>query len=153
MKFIKSKRGLVTLSAVVAVLVASVGAYAYWTTTGSGTGSATNASSNGTLVLHASFANGLTPGATEPVSYTADNSNTSDLQVGTVTAVVSIDSAHATAGCLASDYSVPSQAENQTIAHSSTGTALTNGSTITFANSALNQDACKGAIVTLTLSS
>ncbi len=28
-------------------------ALAYWTTTGSGTGSATNATSNGTVVLHA----------------------------------------------------------------------------------------------------
>ena len=71
-KFLKSKKGLALLAALVVAVAASVGAYAYWTTTGAGSGSATNAASNGTLVLHASFADGLTPGASESVSYSAD---------------------------------------------------------------------------------
>ena len=64
MKFTKKK--LIVGGIAVAVVAAGAGtALAYWTTSGSGTGSATNASSNGTIVLHASFANGLTPGASE----------------------------------------------------------------------------------------
>jgi hypothetical protein len=44
--------------------------------------------------------------------------------------------------------------ENQTIAHGATGVALTNGSSLVFADSStVNQDACKGATITLTLSS
>jgi hypothetical protein len=146
------KRVIATLT-VLAVLVSAVSAYAYWTTTGSGTGSASVASSNGTITLHASFAGNLTPGASEPVSFTADNPGSSSLYVGTVTSVVSIDAAHATAGCAASDFTVPAVAENQRIIAGASGAALANDSSITFADTANNQDACKGATVTLTLSS
>jgi hypothetical protein len=152
MKLLRNRK-LVAVLATLALGVVATAGYAYWTTSGVGTGSATNASSNGTLALHASFDNGLTPGATEPVSYTADNAGSSSLQVGTVHAVVSIDATSAAAGCLAGDFTVPDKAENQKIPAGSSAVALTNGSTIKFADTAVNQDACKGAIVTLTLSS
>jgi hypothetical protein len=145
------KRVVVGLS--VAMLAVAGAAFAYWTTTGSGTGSGTVASSNGTLVLHGTIAPGLTPGGSEVVSYTADNTNTSSLQVGTVKAVVSIDEAHATAGCKASDFSVADTAENQTIPASTSGVALTNSGTIKMTDSAENQDACKGATISLALTS
>ena len=77
-------------------------ALAYWTTTGAGSGSATNAASNGTVVLHATFADGLTPGASETVTYTADNAGTSSLYVGTITPTVSIDAAHSLASWVTS---------------------------------------------------
>lgn len=144
------KRVILALS-VLATLVVASSAYAYWTTTGSGSGSASVASSNGTVTLHASFAGGLTPGASEPVSFTADNPGSSSLYVGTVTSVVSIDSLHS--GCLASDFTVPPVAENQRIAAGASGVALANNSSIAFADTGANQDACKGATVTLTLSS
>jgi hypothetical protein len=147
--FLKSKKGIVALLATLAVAISAVGAYAYWTTTGAGTGSAANASSNGTIVLHASFAPGLTPGASEPVSFTADNLNSSSLYVGTVSSVVSTSNP----GCLAADFTVPAAIENQTIPANTSGVALGTGSTITFADTAVNQDACKGATVTLTLTS
>jgi hypothetical protein len=149
MKFIKSKKGLMVLGALVVALSASVGAYAYWSTTGAGTGSAANAASNGTIVLHASFAPGLTPGASEAVSFTADNAGSSSLRVGTVSSVVSTSAV----GCLPADFTVPNAVENQTIAAGATGVALGTGSTITFADTAVNQDACKSATVTLTVSS
>jgi hypothetical protein len=148
-KVIKSKKGIALLAALVVAIAAAVGAYAYWTTTGSGTGSAANASSNGTLVLHASFAPGLTPGASEPVSFTADNAGSSSLYVGTVSSVVSTSDA----GCLPADFTVPAAVENQTIPAGGTAVPLANDSSITFADTAQNQDACKGATVTLTLSS
>jgi hypothetical protein len=149
-----SKKALIaTGTGAVAALAIGGLALAYWTTTGSGTGSATNATANGTLGLHASFTPGLTPGASEAVSYTADNTNSSSLQVGTVTAVVSIDSAHATAGCLAADFTVPPVIENQTIAAGQSGVALAHDGLITFADTAVNQDACQGATVSLALTS
>ena len=83
--FLKSKKGIVALLAVLAVAISAVGAYAYWTTTGAGSGSATNASSNGTIDLHASFAGGLYPGGSKSVSFTADNAGASNLYVGTIT--------------------------------------------------------------------
>lgn len=138
---------------VIAILAVAGVAVAYWSTTGSGSGSGTVAGSNGTLVLNGSIAPGLTPGGSESVSYTADNSNTSGLQVGTVKAVVSIDAEHATAGCKASDFSVADTAENQTIPASTSGVALAKSATIKMIDSAEGQDACKGATISLALTS
>jgi hypothetical protein len=145
------KKRVLALATVAALAVAGI-AYAYWTTTGAGSGSADNASANGTLVLHASFAPGLTPGASEAVSFTADNKNTSSLQVGTVHSAVSIDKTHADLGCKASDFTVGDVIANQRIPAITDGVALPSGS-IAFADTADNQDGCKGATVTLTLTS
>jgi hypothetical protein len=144
-----SKKALIATGtgAVVAMAVGGL-ALAYWTTTGSGTGSGTAASSNGTVVLHASFASGITPGGSKTVSFTADNAGTSGLQVGTVSTVVT-----ASGTCDASWFSVPDVAENQTIAAGASGVALANTGTLSFTDAAVNQDSCKGATLTLTLSS
>ncbi|MDT4933712.1 MAG: hypothetical protein QOK11_1604, partial [Pseudonocardiales bacterium] len=118
-----SKKQYLAAGAAAVIVAAGAGtAFAYWTTTGSGTGSGTVASANGTLVLHASFdSNVLTPGGSIPVSYTADNAGSSNLQVGTVHAVVS-----ASGTCDALWFSVADSVENQTISASSSGVALTN---------------------------
>ncbi len=144
-------RKTVAIAGAVVVAIVSI-AYAYWTTTGSGTGSATNASSNGTIVLHAAFAAGLTPGAAEAVTYTADNAGTSSLYVNTITPTVSIDGAHVTSGCLVGDFTIPATASGTTVGPGLSGVAAGSG-TLTFANTAVNQDGCKGATVTLTLAS
>jgi hypothetical protein len=145
----KLNKKIVVGTAAAAVVLAGGGvAFAYWTTSGSGTGNATNASANGVVVLHASFLAGLTPGGSAPVSFTADNVGTSSLRVGTVSTVVT-----ASGTCDASWFSVADVVENQTIAAGASGVALTQGGSIVFADSADNQDACKSAIVTLTLTS
>ena len=151
-KLTKNKRALTVLGVIAVLAVAGV-AVAFWTTTGAGEGSGKVKSSNGTLVLHGSISNELTPGSTSPVTFTADNSNSSSLQVGTVHAVVSIDEEHATAGCKASDFSIADTAENQTISAESSKVALNNNGSIKMADTEENQDACKGATVTLTLES
>ena len=109
------KRKALVVGLVVTLALAGA-AYAYWTTTGAGSGSGSVASSNGTLVLHGTITDQLTPGGSSSVTFTADNSNSSSLQVGTIHAVVSIDADHATAGCLASDFTINDTVENQTIA-------------------------------------
>ena len=123
-------------------------AFAYWTTTGSGSGSGTNAASNGTVVLSAAVPAGLTPGAHGTVTYTAANSGTSSLQVRNIHAVVSTSDPL----CLASDFTVADVASNTTVLAGSTGTAV-GSSTLYFADTAANQDACKSATITLTLTS
>src|SRR3954466_11150467 len=87
-KLLKSKRTLAIFGVVAVVAVAGV-AVAFWTTSGSGSGSGSVASSNGTLSLSGTITSQLTPGGSSPVTYTASNSNSSSLQVGTVHAVVS----------------------------------------------------------------
>jgi hypothetical protein len=138
----------IILAAAAVVVIGAGSAFAYWSTTGTGTGSGTTAASNGTVVLHASFANGLTPGGSTPVSFTADNAGSSSLQVGTVTTVVT-----ASGTCDASWFAVAPVVENQTIAAGASGVALTSGGTLTFTDAAVNQDACKSATITLSLTS
>ena len=150
-KFMTKKRALV-LGAVAILALAGI-AVAYWTTTGAGEGSGSVAASNGTLALHGTITNQLAPGGSSPVSFTADNSNSSSLQVGTVHAVVSIDEAHAEAGCKASDFTIDDTVENQRIAAHGSNVALANEGTISMADTAANQDACKGATISLALTS
>lgn len=139
-----------TLAAATAIALLGGGgvAYAYWTTTGAGTGAATNASDNGTIVLYAAYSDDLTPGASETVTYTADNAGTSNLFVGTITPTVTV----VPAGCLAVDFTIAPTTSNTMVLAGATGTAVGTG-TLAFANTALNQDLCKGAVVTLTLAS
>jgi len=130
-------------------------AFAYWTTSGSGNGTATTASSNGTLALNVSaVSTNLYPGGSAPVTITATNSGATDLQLTTVAfASLSVDSTHATAGCLATDYSVGTVATTPTdvLAGTTSGTVAT--ATLSMANTALSQDACKGAVITLNFTS
>ena len=146
------KRKIIALAVAGFVLAGTAAAVAYWTTTGSGTGSQTNASSNGTVTLHATFSTGLTPGGTKTVTYTADNAGTTSLRVATITPVVSIDATHVTAGCLVADFTIPATVSNTTVPAGGSGVAVGTG-TLSFADTAINQDGCKGATVTLTLSS
>jgi hypothetical protein len=146
------KRTMLVLGAVAVLAVAGV-AVAYWTTSGSGSGSGAVASSNGTVVLHGTITNELTPGGSSPVAFTADNPNSSSEQVGTVHAVVSIDETHAKAGCEASDFTISDTAESQTIPANSNAVALTHGGSISMADTASNQDGCQGATISLALTS
>ena len=63
MKRFTSKKGITLLAVMVVAVVSAVGAYAYWTTSGTGSGSAANAATNGNIVLTASWAaDSLYPG-------------------------------------------------------------------------------------------
>jgi hypothetical protein len=151
-KAMKKKRTVGVL-AVVAVLALAGMAIAYWTTTGSGEGSGSVASSNGTLALQGTVTESLVPGGSSAVKYTASNAGSSSLSVGTIHAVVSIDEAHANAGCKASDFTIADTAENQVIAAHASGVALAKEGSIAMADTSENQDACQGATVSLALTS
>jgi hypothetical protein len=151
-KALKKKRTMGILAAI-AVLAVAGAAIAYWTTSGSGSGTGSVSSSNGSIALHATITNPLSPGASSPVAFTADNANTSSELVGTVHAVVSIDEAHATAGCKASDFTIADVLESQVIDAGASGVALAHEGQISMADTTENQDACQGATVSLELSS
>lgn len=149
-----SKKQYLAAGAAAALIAGGAGiAYAYWTTTGSGSGSGTNASSNGTLVLHSIVTPGLTPGGSVNVSYTADNSNSSSAFVATLTVgTLSVDAAHST--CVIGDFhasATPNSGGTQ-VAANSTGTVVGSG-TLTMDDTTANQDACKGAVITIPVTS
>jgi hypothetical protein len=149
MRKMTKKNKIVAVAAAMALTGVGGGiAYAYWTTTGSGSGTGTNAASNGKVVLSAAVPGGLTPGGNGTVTYTAANGGTSSLQVRNIHAVVSTSDPL----CLASDFTVADVASNTTVPAGSTSTAV-GSSTLYFADTALDQDACKSATITLTLTS
>ncbi|MBE4718772.1 hypothetical protein [Pseudarthrobacter sp. AB1] len=149
-KMTKKNRVLAAAGALALVAGGGGAAYAYWTTTGTGSGQATNSAGGGTVTLHANFAGGLTPGDSRAVTYTADNADlNSSTKVGELTATVTTDKA----GCLPSWFGVTAVTSNTTVAKTSTGTSVGSG-TLTFNDSAtVDQDACKGAVVTINVGS
>lgn len=147
-KITKKSKVLAAAASVALVAVGGSAAYAYWSTSGSGSGSATNSTGGGSVTLHATFAGGLAPGNSTSVAYTADNASTTGTVVGVLTATVSTN----VAGCLPAWFDVTAVTTNSPVAASSTGTSVGSG-TLTFLNSATNQDPCKGAIVTVNITS
>ena len=144
---ISLKKKIAAAAAAATILGGGGAAFAYWTTTGSGAGSGTVAPSNGTLTLHGAVAPGIYPGGNREVTFTADNDYDTDLRVGTIHSVVSTTPS----SCLAGDFSIGDLVSNTTVPAHTAGVPVGTGSLV-FANSAANQDNCKDASITLTLS-
>ncbi len=151
----KSRKKLVWLFTAVLLLGVGGTAYAYWTAGGSGTGTATTVTSSAVTVVQTSTVSNLQPGAAaQTLTGTFNNPNTGPVYVATVTA--SIDSVTKAVGapagtCDATDYTL-SNATMTVAAEVPAGNAQGSwtGATIAFNNkAATNQDACKGATVSL----
>lgn len=132
------------------VLTVSGVAWGFWTTTGTGTGQATVARTAPELTLHATVGGELLPGANLPVAFTADNPTPTDLQVGTI----HLDSVTPDrSGCDPGDFSLADVRIDQTVPGHRTGYQLSGTGVLHYANTALDQSACIGAQVTLSISS
>ena len=150
MKRLLSKKWALAATIGAVAMLAAVGAYAYWTTAGSGSGSATAAANYpNNLVVSGSYSPSvadLAPGkaVTVPVTVTNPAGNSGHAYLKEVDVVVD---AVAT-GCDDSWFTFPSVPFNQSIA---SGASATVDGTLTFTNLAnTNQDACKGSAITLT---
>jgi hypothetical protein len=146
----KVMRKRVLIPVGIAVLAIAGGAYAYFSSTGSGTGSGTVGSSSA-VTLHGSVTTTLYPGTNSPVTFTVDNPSPGHQQVGTIhLASVTTDAGHS--GCVLSAFTMPDVVANQDFPNGN-GQAVTATGTMAMANTALNQDACQGAPLTLNLTS
>lgn len=148
----KSKRLSVGLGLFLVFALAAGGAYAYWTNSGTGSGTAaTSSPAAGQLTVSGTPITGLAPGvAAKPLAGTIANpaGSGSDFHVSGLAATITIDAAHVTAGCGASDYTLvqPSGITGDL----APGASLPFSSgTIAFNNKVTNQDFCKGATVTI----
>ena len=135
---------------VAAGMLATTGiAYAYVTTDGTGTGSGSTGTSE-TLTLHGTAADALYPGTDTSVSFTVDNDSPGVQYVTTI----KLDSVEADAGhadCDTDDYSMEDVTVGEEVP-SGDGNVLLAEGTLKMANNG-NQDDCKGATLTLNLSS
>jgi hypothetical protein len=126
-------------------------AYAYWTGTGSGTGTG-DVGTGGSVTLTGTVTDGVAPGTSVPVSFTAANATDSPIRVTTVhLESVSVDAGHS--GCNTADFSMADVTQNHQVPGNATAEPLPNNGSLAMANTAVNQDACKNATLTLTLSS
>jgi hypothetical protein len=148
------KRGVV-IGAVAALAIAAA-AYAYWTSTGSGTGSASAAGAQSALTVNQTTTlSAMYPGdSAQTISGTFNNPNSGPIFVHTVTAsIASVTKASgAPAGsCDATDFTL-SNATATVDAEIAIGNGKGSwtGPTLQFNDkTATNQDACKGATVSL----
>jgi hypothetical protein len=150
-----TKKSKIALIAAALVLVSGGVAFAYWTTGGSGTGTASTGSgvSNITAV-QTSTVSAMSPGdAAQTLSGNFTNTNSGPVYVTSVTAsIASVTKAGgAPAGtCDATDYTLANavMTVNSEIP-AGTAQGAWSGATIKFNNKVTNQDACKGATVNL----
>jgi hypothetical protein len=108
-------------------------AVAYFTTSGSGTGTATVGTSSA-LTIHGTTTSTLYPGGTTPVSFTVDNASSGNQQLGTVhlASVVACDTALVAGAC-------PSGHTIATCVSSETGASDTNTANFYMADVVSNQ--------------
>lgn len=141
-----TKKKYLAAGTTVAVIATGGIAFAYWTSTGTGNGTATTGTSSAwNVTVDSTDLQDLTPGgATETVTFHVKNDNTGvqNLQ-NTVASVVSTSNA----GCTAADFAVGTTS----IAYGDVAAGATVDGTFTLQmiNTASNQDACKGVTVNL----
>ena len=154
---LKRRKGLVVFGSII-LLVAGSAAYAYWTTSGSGTGDAATGTIVPITVTQTSTPSGLYPGGT-PAALAGEfnNGNAGPVHVhqvnATVGSVTGPDIANLPA-CTIADYAVggfPVTVDDDIPTGS--GQGAWTGGTVELTETGLNQDSCKGATAHLTYTS
>jgi hypothetical protein len=142
-----------TAIAAVAVLAVAGGAFAYFTTSGEGKGSATVGTSSAISLSQVGEVANLQPGGSaQPVDFKIDNSLSTKQFISTVkVSISSVEGPNVTGAtpCTAADFElVQPHAINQDLASGVTEFAPS-GATIAMIDSESNQDGCKEATVHL----
>ena len=150
MSIIRNKRSRAIVFGLVAAIVVAGAAIAFWTSSGTGQGTATVGTDSGLPISAVTFGNTLYPGGKSPVSFTITNSSAnSAITVNQVAADTSFGTNGITGlpgGCLPADFTFPTFTVNQSIPASGTlNLTVPTAGGLAFANTAVNQDACKGA--------
>ena len=142
MRIIKTKKGLALLAVLVVAAVAAIGGYAYFSSTGSGSGTAGVGSST-PVTLSSAGVTGLYPGGTSvPVTVSIQNTGGGNEYVDTISGTVADN-----AGCLGSWFTVAPVTYQNTVAPGKTVSA--SPTTVTLNESGSNQDACQGKTMTI----
>lgn len=152
-----SKKILAILLGLVMVIAGAGSAYAYWTAGGSGTGTAGTGTSTDVTINQTSVITDLGPdGAPQTLSGDFDNPSDGSIFVTAVTATgYSIDAAHVTAGCTVAqgNYTLGGTANVSANVPTGANQGAWTGLTVVMNNLSVNQDACKGATLTITYAS
>ncbi len=153
MSRITGKRASIALGSTIAIVAAGV-AFAYFTSSGSGTGSASVGSSSA-VTLHASISSNLFPGSSSPVTLTVDNPSSGVQRVGTVSlSSITVDAGHSSCATTISggnpDFTMAAVPVNQVFPPGN-GQSVAATGTLAMNETGVNQDGCQGATLTLHL--
>jgi hypothetical protein len=153
MSFLDKRRMLVALASIGALAIAAA-AYAYFTTTGSGTATATVGTASA-VTLKGTVTGNLYPGSSSPVSLTVDNPSSGKQRVGTISLEkIAPDAGHSSCSVVITggnpDFTMADVVVNKVFS-TGNGQAVGVGGTLTMNDTGVNQDACQGATLTLTL--
>ena len=146
-----TKKNKIAAVAASAALVAVGGgaAYAYWSTTGSGNGSAAASSGTSPITINVTVDPGVAPGTPKTITYTATNPNTSITPVTLIEPVVTTSDAK----CLPAWFTATVPDGPTTVTGNAKAAALGTGTLTLNDDSTTNQDACKGALITVSVKS
>lgn len=154
--FRKNKRRALIALSVTCALVAAGAAIAYFSSTGSGTATATVGSSSA-VTLKATVTGSLYPGTASPVTFTVDNPSTGKQRVGTISLEsITPDAGHSTCSTVITggnpDFTMVDVAVNKVYGPGN-AQAVTPAGSLTMNETGVSQNACQGATLTLTLKS
>jgi hypothetical protein len=112
-------------------------ALAYWSSTGTGSGTGSTGAGSNDLTAVSAATTALTPGGSSVVDFAVSNSNaTSSEHFTNVTYTIT----PSVSGCLAGDFSISGLPTNQTVG---AGATTHQDITVSMANTALDQNLCK----------
>lgn len=151
-----ARRPAVVAGVTGAVLLTGTAAFAYWTTTGSGTATAT-AGTTAAVTITGTVSGTIYPGGTFTVNLTATNPNNSAVKLGTISATGFDTDVNACDTLIAdntfADFTMANIVANESVAANANNAAMAATGSLVFGNSpGENQDACKSAVLTITLS-
>jgi hypothetical protein len=153
-RFVRRKGVLIPIG-IVSLVVAGI-AVAYFTSLGSGTGTAAVGSSSN-VTLHGTVASALFPGASSTVTFTVDNPSPGAELVNTIhLASIAPDVGHSSCSTVITggnpDFTMPDVVVNHDFPPGN-GQAVAATGTLTMRDTGVSQDACQGATLTLSLTS
>ncbi len=122
-------------------------AFAYWTQSGSGTGTATTGTTQAITVNETTSASDLYPGGpAQPLAGDFDNPNAGTTHIGAVSAALGT----LPAGCVAADFTIDNSAEtNSATLTQGNGVGSWSGITIQMNETGVNQNTCKSSNIPL----
>jgi hypothetical protein len=154
-RFVVRKGVLIPIGIVVGLVVGGIAA-AYFTSLGSGTGTATVGSSSN-VTLHGAVGSSLYPGSSSTVTFTVDNPSPGSELVNTIhLESIAPDVGHNSCSTVITggnpDFTMPDVLANQSFP-SGIGHPVTATGTLTMNETGVSQNACQGATLTLNLTS
>ncbi len=130
--------------------VAAGVAVAYWTTSGSGSGTATTGSAAGVTVNQTASPTGLYPGGTAALSGNFDNPNSGSVYIASVAASVTAFSVQADGtkpACTQANFSITGTAIVNAEIVAGNGVGSWSGLSLNMSDTGTNQDNCKNITV------